>query len=165
MLGAVPCALAMRLRMDLGAKSGEEKTGKQTAEAENDVPETMATSSCLPGKSKNNKIQGDEESNETTQGGGGLVPRCSDAHQARKQLMPVRLCACLSVCPTPRNEEAKIILCTQAKRRDELWMLPPYTLVVLVVVCPLSLGLVNMAPNCRLNFSPMDACVFVCVLV
>lgn len=107
----------------------------------------------------------EKESNETTQGGGGLVPRCSDAHQARKQLMPVRLCACLSVCPTPRNEEAKIILCTQAKRRDELWMLPPYTLVVLVVVCPLSLGLVNMAPNCRLNFSPMDACVFVCVLV
>lgn len=71
MLGAVPCALAMRLRMDLGAKSGEEKTGKQTAEAENDVPETMATSSCLPGKSKNNKIQGDEESNETTQRGRG----------------------------------------------------------------------------------------------
>lgn len=130
--------------------------------AENDVPETMATSSCLPGKSKNNKIQGDEESNETTQRGRG-VPRCSDAHQARKQLMPVRLSACLSVCPTPRNEEAKIILCTQAKRRDELWMLPPYTLVVLDVVCPLSLGLVNTAPNCRLNFSPMDACV--CVLV
>lgn len=63
-------SLAMRLRMDLSGKSGEEKTGKQTAEAENDVPETMATSSCLPGKSKNNKIQGDEESKETRGAGG-----------------------------------------------------------------------------------------------
>lgn len=119
------------------------------------MPETMATSSCLPGESKNNKIQGDEESNETQgEGGGGGVSRCSDAQQARKQLMPV----CLSVCPTSRNEEAKIILCTQAKRRDELWMLLPYTLVVVDVVCPLSLGLVNTAPNCRLNFSPMCVC-------
>lgn len=44
--------------MDLSlAKNCEEKTGKQTTEAENDVPETKATCSCLPGVSKNNKTK------------------------------------------------------------------------------------------------------------
>lgn len=92
--------------MDLSlAKNCEEKTGKQTAEAENDVPETKATCSCLPGVSKNNKTKKTKREMKHKKGR-GEEREFSAAHQARKQLMPVRLSVCLSVRP-PKMKKQK----------------------------------------------------------
>lgn len=75
MLGAVPGCL---VRMDLSlAKNCEEKTGKQTAEAENDVPETKATCSCLPGVSKNTKTKETKREMKHKEMRGGGVLCCS----------------------------------------------------------------------------------------